>query len=54
MRSFDVDQANLKTFISAAQGEPIVLTQSGAPIAIIERVDGMDQEQIELAPRLIS
>ncbi|HEY4233291.1 MAG TPA: hypothetical protein VGM76_07680 [Lacipirellulaceae bacterium] len=47
MKALDIEQANLKGCLSAAQGEPIVLTQGGAPIALIVRVDGMDEEQIE-------
>jgi antitoxin (DNA-binding transcriptional repressor) of toxin-antitoxin stability system len=48
MKSFDVAQTSLDSCVTAAQSEPIMLTQHGEPIALIVGVDGLDEEQIEL------
>ncbi|MCI0332908.1 MAG: hypothetical protein L0228_06760, partial [Planctomycetes bacterium] len=48
MKTFDIGQADLTNCITAAQSEPIVVTQSGEPIALIVGVAGMDDEQIAL------
>lgn len=48
MKTLDVGQTDLAGCVSAAQDEPIVVTQAGAPIAVILGVNGMDTEQIEL------
>ena len=48
MKSLDIGHADLPNCVSAAQSEPIVVTQSGEPVAVIVGVSGMDEEQIEL------
>ena len=48
MRTFDIGNSDLTNCVSAAQSEPIIVTQSGEPIAIIVGVAGMDDEQITL------
>ena len=48
MKSLDIGQTDLNSFISVAQKEPIVLTRAGEPVALIVGVEGMDNEQIEL------
>jgi antitoxin (DNA-binding transcriptional repressor) of toxin-antitoxin stability system len=48
MKSLDVGQIDLAGCVSAAQNEPIVVTQAGTPIALILGVSGLDAEQIEL------
>ena len=48
MKTLDVGHADLAGCVSAAQSEPIVVTQAGTPIALILGVSGLDAEQIEL------
>jgi antitoxin (DNA-binding transcriptional repressor) of toxin-antitoxin stability system len=48
MKTLDIGKADLTNCITAAQSEPVVLTRSGEPIALILGVTGMDEEQLEL------
>jgi antitoxin (DNA-binding transcriptional repressor) of toxin-antitoxin stability system len=48
MNTVDIGQADIANCISAAQSQPIVVTQDGEPIALIVGVAGMDEEQISL------
>ena len=45
MKSIDVDDAGLDTFVAAAREERIVLTREGKPVALLI---GLDEEQQDL------
>lgn len=49
MNTIDLKQATLHTCIDEAQGEQVVITRNGKPIAIIVGIEGMDEEQLQLA-----
>ena len=48
MNTLDVENAQLRDCIVKSQSEPLVLTHSGTPIAVMLSLNGLDQEQIEL------
>ena len=48
MKTISVEQATLATCVEDAQGEQIVVTRSGKPVALVIGVAGMDAEHVEL------
>jgi antitoxin (DNA-binding transcriptional repressor) of toxin-antitoxin stability system len=48
MKVIGLQEAQLETCVREAQGERIVLTRNGKPVALLVGVEGMDLEQIEL------
>ena len=48
MKVIPVQDAKLETCVREAQGERIVITKNGKPIALMVGIQGMDLEQIEL------
>lgn len=48
MKMVNLEQANLDACIEDAQGERVVITRNGKPVALIVGVEGMDKEQLEL------
>ena len=48
MKTMSLEQATLAACVEDAQGERIVVTRSGKPVALVIGVAGMDAEQVEL------
>ncbi len=48
MKQIVLRKANLKSCVSQAQQERIVIVRKGRPVALIVGVEGMDLEQLEL------
>lgn len=48
MKVIEIDKANIKECVKAAQHERVIVTRRGKPIAVIAGVEGMDLEQITL------
>ena len=48
MKTMPVEHATLATCVEDAQGEQIVVTHNGKPVALVIGVAGMDGEQVEL------
>jgi len=48
MKVGGLQEANLEECVRQAQGERVVITRNGKPVAVLVGVQGMDLEQIEL------
>jgi antitoxin (DNA-binding transcriptional repressor) of toxin-antitoxin stability system len=48
MKSVDIENTSLDNCVTCAQGEPLVVTRAGHPVALIVGVEGLDSEQVEL------
>ncbi len=48
MKTVAVERTNLKTCVSKAQQERIVVTHAGNPVALIVGIEGLDREQAQL------
>ena len=48
MKTIEADQTGLGASLDDAQGERIVITRGGRPIAILVGVEGLDDEQLAL------
>jgi len=48
MKQVVLEEADLKSWISQAQRERVLIVRKGKPVALIVGVEGMDKEQIEL------
>ena len=48
MRQIRVEKADLKSCVTQAQQERLVITRKGRPVALLVGVEGMDSEQLEL------
>ena len=48
MKVVGLQEANLEECVRQAQGEGVVITRNGKPVAVLVGVQGMDLEQIEL------
>jgi antitoxin (DNA-binding transcriptional repressor) of toxin-antitoxin stability system len=48
MKVVGLQEANLEECVRQAQGERVVLTRSGKPVALLVDVQGLDLQQIEL------
>ncbi len=48
MKVVSLEQMTLDTCIKEAQGEYIIVTRNGNPVALIIGVEGMDEEQVRL------
>lgn len=49
MKMVSLEQAILDTCVNDAQRERVVITRNGKPVALIVGVEGMDEEQLQLA-----
>ena len=49
MKVLKIQDVNIDACVQAAQGEGIVLTKDGSPVAVVLGVEGMDLEQLELS-----
>jgi antitoxin (DNA-binding transcriptional repressor) of toxin-antitoxin stability system len=48
MKTVPLEVANLDTCVREAQGERVVLTRGGQPVALIVGIEGLDEEQVAL------
>ena len=48
MKVIGLKETNLDACVSEAQGERIVITRNGKPVALVVGVAGLDAEQLEL------
>lgn len=48
MKVMNLERVTLDTCIRESQGERLVITREGKPVALIVGVEGLDKEQIEL------
>ena len=49
MKTLRVEQATLDACVRDAQGEQVVITRDGRPVAIVVGVEGLDDEQMQLS-----
>jgi mRNA-degrading endonuclease RelE of RelBE toxin-antitoxin system/antitoxin (DNA-binding transcriptional repressor) of toxin-antitoxin stability system len=49
MKTIDISQATLDACVTDAQSQRVVVTRDGNPVALIVGIEGLDEEQIELA-----
>ncbi len=47
MKTVRLEDATLDRCVIEAQDERVILTRGGHPVALVVRVDGMDEEQIQ-------
>jgi antitoxin (DNA-binding transcriptional repressor) of toxin-antitoxin stability system len=48
VKTIGIEQATLDACVRDAQVERVVITQNGAPVALIVGLAGMDEEQVQL------
>lgn len=48
MKTVDIEQATLEACVRQAQGEHVVLTRNGLPVALLVGVEGLDEEKLHL------
>ncbi len=48
MKTVAIEEATVDAWIEDAQGERVVITRNGRPVALVVGIEGMDLEQIEL------
>ncbi len=48
MKSLNIEQASLDTCVREAQGDQVIVTRGGLPVALVVGLEGLDQEQVEL------
>ena len=48
MKTVAIEEATLNAWIEDAQGERVVITRNGRPVALVVGIEGMDLEQIAL------
>ena len=48
MKTFGIEQATLDACVREAQGDRVILTRDGLPVALVVGLEGLDQEQLEL------
>jgi antitoxin (DNA-binding transcriptional repressor) of toxin-antitoxin stability system len=48
MKTMEIEQATLDTCVREAQGDRVLVTRSGVPVAIVVGLEAMDEEQREL------
>ena len=49
MKQIGVRETSLEACVSEAQRERVIITRNGKPLALIVGVEGLDEEQLELA-----
>lgn len=49
MKTVVLEHATLETCVREAQGERVVVTSNGVPVALVVGVEGLDEEQVQLA-----
>ncbi len=48
MRQLSIEQADLRSCVTQAQRERLVVTRKGKPVALVVGVEGLDPEQVNL------
>ncbi len=48
MKTVGLEQATLDACVEEAQGDRVVITRAGQPVAMVIGVQGLDEEQLEL------
>ncbi len=48
MRTMALEKTDLNACIQRAQGERVVVTRAGSPVALVVGIEGLDEEQIQL------
>ncbi len=48
MKTFGIEQATLDDCVRESQGDRVILTRDGLPVALVVGLEGLDQEQLEL------
>ena len=49
MKTVGMEQATLDACVREAQGDRVVVTRNGVPVALVVGVEGLDEEQVQLA-----
>ena len=49
MKTVLLEQATLDACVREAQGDRVVVTRNGVPVALVVGVEGLDEEQVQLA-----
>jgi antitoxin (DNA-binding transcriptional repressor) of toxin-antitoxin stability system len=49
MKTIGLEHATLETCIKGARRDRVVVTRKGKPVALVLGVEGMDEEQLQLA-----
>ncbi len=48
MKTLGIEQATLDVCIREAQGEQVLVTRDGRPVAIVVGLSGLDEDQLQL------
>ena len=48
MKTFGIEQATLDVCVREAQGEQVLVTRGGIPVAMVVGLEGIDEEQAQL------
>lgn len=48
MKTVVLEQATLDACVREAQGDRVVVTRNGVPVALVVGVEGLDEEQVQL------
>ncbi len=48
MKTVVLEQATLDSCVREAQGDRVVVTRDGVPVALVIGVEGLDEEQVQL------
>jgi antitoxin (DNA-binding transcriptional repressor) of toxin-antitoxin stability system len=49
MKTLDIQHTSLDACVTDAQSEQIIITRDGNPVALVVGVQGLDEEQVQLA-----
>jgi len=49
MKTVSLEQTTLDICVNEAQGENVIVTRNGKPVALIVGLEGMDEEQLQLS-----
>ena len=48
MKTLDMQQATLDACVREAQGERVLITRDGRPVAMVVGLEGLDEDQLQL------
>jgi hypothetical protein len=48
MKTVSIEQASLDACVRDAQGDRVMVTRNGLPVAIVVGIEGLDEEQLQL------
>jgi antitoxin (DNA-binding transcriptional repressor) of toxin-antitoxin stability system len=49
MKTIPIEETTLNTCVDEAQGNRVIVTRNGTPIALVVGVGGLDEEQVRLS-----